>query len=398
MAVARTASFGKRAPMAAAPRAKPKSQTAAAAAAEAAPHKRSVLSRIPFFTFVVSGTLIFKFNTEVRAATDFIAPASPGHFSLLAVGASDRTQVLGHGEWWRLFTSTALHGSPSHLAGNLVALLVAGVLLEPMIGPGWFAAIYLVGALAGAVASMLLNPADVLGVGASGAIMATLAGLFVLSFHAEAWKPHILRRVAGFLLFPALMPAVSNGATVDINAHLGGLLAGTTLGFVILLSWPEEQPAPSGRNVAALLSAGLIACTVWAFLQSHGSYEAYAKPGLDFIPPGEMPRDMAAMKTDSYALVEKYPGDPRAHLFRGLYFLEENDLSDAEPHLRDALTLHQDVMTPRFLTLTKALLADDLVGLGRKDEAVPLAAAVCGEPGLDRQILAPLQQARLCPV
>ena len=397
MAAAKTASFGKRAPVTAAPRAKAKPQTAAEPVAESAPQKRSFLSRIPFFTLAVGGTLIFKFNTEVRAATDFNAPASPGHFSLLALGGSDRTQVLGHGEWWRLFTSTALHGSPSHLAGNLVALLVAGVLLEPMIGPGWFAAIYLTGALAGAVVSMMLNPADLLGVGASGAIMATLAGLFVLSFHADAWRPNVMRRLAGFLLFPALVPAVSHGATVDVNAHLGGLLAGTALGFVMLLSWPEEQAAPSGRNLAALLSAGLIACTVWAFLQSGGSYAGYARPGLDFIPPERMPRDMASMQADSYALAEKYPDDPRAHLFRGLYFLERHDLSDAEPHLRDALRLHQDIMTPRFLALTKALLADDLVGLGRKDEAAPLAASVCGDPGLDPEILAPLQQVRLCP-
>lgn len=395
MTVARTASFGRRGPVAAAPRAAKKPKPAPAV--ETAPEKRSLLSRIPYFTLVVSGTLIFKFNTEVRAATDFTAPASPGHFSLLALGGSDRTQVLGHGEWWRLFTSTALHGSPSHLAGNLAALLVAGMLLEPMIGPGWFAAIYLTGALAGAVVSMLLNPAGMLGVGASGAIMATLAGLFVLSFHADAWRPNMMRRVAGFLLFPALVPAVSHGATVDVNAHLGGLLAGTALGFVILLSWPEEQAAPSGRSLAALLSAGLLACTVWSFLQSGGSYASYARPGLDFIPPGEMPKDMEGMKSNSYALVEKYPGDPRAHLFRGVYFLGERDLSDAEPHLRDALRLHQDVMTPPFLALTKALLADDLVGLGRKDEAAPLAASVCGDPGLSPEILAPLQQVRLCP-
>jgi membrane associated rhomboid family serine protease len=394
----RAASFGKAVRVAAAPRAvtiQPKPAPRSVAAPDARFVSRA-LARIPFFTLAVSGALAFKFNTELRAATDYTAPASPGHFSLLALGASDRAQVLGHGEWWRLFTSTALHGSPSHLTGNLVALLVTGLLLEPMVGAGWFAAIYMLGALAGALVSMLLNPPGLLGVGASGAIMATLAALFVLSFHAGARRPNAMRRVAAALLFPALIPAVSHGATVDINAHFGGVVAGTALAFVLLVTWPEERPTPPGRTLAAVVAALLVACTVWAFLQTGGKYENYARPGLDFIPPAEMPRSREAMAADSYALVEKYPADPRAHMFRGLYFLSRRDLSDAEPHLRDAIRLHQDVMTARFQALTRALLALDLTGMGRRDEAAPLAAMVCGDATLPPEILDSLRRTALC--
>jgi membrane associated rhomboid family serine protease len=131
--------------------------------------------RIPWFTLALSGVLVTRFLAELRAATDYIAPYAPGHFSLLAAGASDRMQVLVHGEWWRLFTATVLHGSPAHLIGNLVTFLTVGLLLEPMIGIGWFSAIYFSGGFVGAVASMMLNPPDTLSVGASGAIMATLA-------------------------------------------------------------------------------------------------------------------------------------------------------------------------------------------------------------------------------
>ena len=92
-----------------------------------------------------------RFTIEQKAATDFSAPGVPGHFSLLAMGASDRTQVLVHGEWWRLFTATMLHGSAEHLTGNLITFLLVGFLLEPMIGIGWFAAIYFTGGFAGAV-------------------------------------------------------------------------------------------------------------------------------------------------------------------------------------------------------------------------------------------------------
>ena len=87
-----------------------------------------------------------------------------------------------HGEWWRLFTATMLHGSAEHLTGNLVTFLLVGFLLEPMIGIGWFAAIYFTGGFAGAVLSTLLNGPDMLSVGASGAIMATLGALCYAQF------------------------------------------------------------------------------------------------------------------------------------------------------------------------------------------------------------------------
>src|SRR6185437_3136792 len=100
------------------------------------------LARLPWLTFALCGVLAFKFTTEIRAATDFTGPLAPGRFSLMALGGLDRTQVFGAGEWWRLFTAPMLHGSLSHLTGNLVALLAAGFLLEPLIGIGWFALVY----------------------------------------------------------------------------------------------------------------------------------------------------------------------------------------------------------------------------------------------------------------
>ena len=39
------------------------------------------------------------------------------------------------------------------------------------------------------------------------------------------------------------------------------------------------------------------------------------------------------------ALVDKYPKDPRAHLFRGLYLLEQRDVTGAEPYFRDVVRL-----------------------------------------------------------
>jgi membrane associated rhomboid family serine protease len=341
-----------------------------------------------------------RFLAELRAATDYLAPYAPGHFSLLAAGAADRTQVLVHGEWWRLFTAAMLHGSPAHLIGNLVTFLTVGLLLEPMIGIGWFAAIYFSGGFVGAVASTMLNPPDALSVGASGAIMATLAALFCLSFHAGAPRPRLMRRVAAGSLIPALMPVVERGGVVaDVNAHLGGFMAGACIAFVMLIIWNDEEEAPPARSFAAILAGLWVAMTGAAFAASSQSYVLYARPGLDFIPPGDMPKNVEALKADSLSLVDKYPKDPRAHLFRGLYLLEQQDVVDAEPYFREAARLGETspVMTRDFQDWNRALLALSVGVQQRQAEARTIVAPLCADPSaLDLRTRQTLEITKLC--
>ncbi|HYS44877.1 MAG TPA: rhomboid family intramembrane serine protease [Rhizomicrobium sp.] len=359
-----------------------------------------ILARIPWFTLALSGVLATRFLAELRSATDYLAPYAPGHFTLLAAGASSRTQIVDHGEWWRLFTATALHGSPAHLIGNLVTFLTVGVLLEPMIGIGWFSAIYFTGGFMGAVASMMLNGPDTLSVGASGAIMATLAALFTLSFHVGAPRPGLMRRVAGGSLVPALMPAVAQGGAVtDINAHLGGCLAGVCIAFLMLIAWNDEDETPPGRSIAAIIAGFWVAMTAWAFAASGHSYVSYARPGLDFIPPDRMPKDLDRLRTDSLSLVDKYPRDPRAHLFRGLYLLERRDVADAEPYFRDARRLGETspVMTRAFQDWNLALLALTVRIQNREAEAKTIVAPLCADiPALDRRTQQTLEITKLC--
>ncbi|HSS13665.1 MAG TPA: rhomboid family intramembrane serine protease [Rhizomicrobium sp.] len=359
-----------------------------------------LVARIPWFTLTLSGVLVTRFLTELRSATDYIAPYSPGHFTLLAAGASGHVQVLEHGEWWRLFTASVLHGSPEHLIGNIVTFVIVGFLLEPMIGIGWFSAVYFTGAFVGAVASMMLNGPEILSVGASGAIMATLAALFTLSFHGGAPRPNLMRRVAAGSLFPALIPTMAHGGAVtDINAHLGGCLAGAGIAFIMLIAWNDEQDSPPGRSLAAVIAGFWIAMTGWAFAASSHTYAAYAQPGLDYIPPSQMPADIDKMKADSLTLVDKYPKDPRAHMFRGLYLLEQRQVSDAEPYFRDAERLGETspVMTREFQDWNRVLLAFTLRVQNRAAEAQTIVAPLCASVSdLDPRTQQTLEITKLC--
>src|ERR1700761_5481479 len=213
-----------------------------------------ILGRLPWCTGLFAALLSFEFVKELRSATDMVGVAAPGHFTLLGAGATDRAMVLGQGEWWRLFTAPFLHGSSSHIASNLAVLLVAGPLLESAVGSGWFAAIYLAGGLGGSLFSMFAGPANVASVGASGAIIAVVGAMFAATFHDDVRWPLFRRGLAGALLFPALVPPVTQtGAIVDINAHLGGALTGTAIIFVMLASWREQDEVPSHGGIAAAL-------------------------------------------------------------------------------------------------------------------------------------------------
>jgi membrane associated rhomboid family serine protease len=357
-------------------------------------------ARTPWFTLALSGVLVVRFLQELRAATDYQAPYAPGYFTLLAVGASSRDLVVGHGEWWRVFTASVLHGSIEHLIGNLITFLIVGFLLEPMIGIGWFSAIYFSGGVAGSMLSMLMNPADNLSVGASGAIMATLAALFTLSFHSGAPRPTLMRRVAAGSLFPALVPAMAHGGAVtDINAHLGGCLAGACIAFGLLIAWNEEVETPPHRSIAAVIAGFWVAVTGFAFAASGHTYAAYARPGLDFIPPAQMPADLDALKSDSLTLVDKYPKDPRAHLFRGLYLLEQRDVADAEPYFRAAAQIGETspVMTREFLDWNQALLAFSVRTQHRPEEAKKIVAPLCAnKQDLDNRTRQTLEIAKFC--
>ena len=392
----RAGNFGKRAPVAPA-RAMPAPQPARPAPEVPASTNPSFFGRIPWFTLVLSGGLTIRYLAEIKAATDFSAPGAPGHYSLLALGASNHVQVVGAGEWWRLFTAPALHASPEHLIGNLISLLMVGILLEPLVGIGWFAAVYFVGALSGVLFSVLLNDPSIPSVGASGAIMACMAALFVLSYHDGVKRPVLMRRMSLSVLVPALLPSASGG--VDLNAHLGGLLGGLLVAFVLLICWPEKEERMPGRSFSALVAGVLLAMTAWAFVASEQSFAHYAEPGRDVIQPGDLPRTTEDMTGRSYELVRKYPKDPRAQLFRGLYFLEKRNLADAEPYLREALRLGENnpIMTPAFTNWTRALLALDLDYRGRRPEALTFAQPACGAPDPRDQWKDMLRRRRLCP-
>jgi len=141
---------------------------------------------------------------------------------------------VASGEWWRIITSAFFHLGPVHLAFNMYVLYLYGQLAERMYGRIEFTAIYLLCAAGGSVLTILVEPQQ-FAAGASGAIFGIIGLLFVVSRRHHAVLGREARSMmAGIgtylvflLVFTFLVPGIS------LTGHLGGLIVGAILGFLL---------------------------------------------------------------------------------------------------------------------------------------------------------------------
>ena len=141
--------------------------------------------------------------------------------------------VLG-GEWWRLFTAMFLHGGMTHLLMNMFSLYLIGRGVEEYFNTTSYVLLYLFSGLLGGLASLYMHPASV-GVGASGAIFGifgALGGFFIahrnkIEAHTKAFMKEFAIIIGINLVLGFSIPSV------DVSAHVGGLIIGFIGGYVI---------------------------------------------------------------------------------------------------------------------------------------------------------------------
>ncbi|MGE3247245.1 MAG: rhomboid family intramembrane serine protease [Beijerinckiaceae bacterium] len=360
---------------------------------------RHMLGDIPWLTIALTCALALVFALQIRLAFDPGADGKPDIYSLVAQGAASRTLVVAGGEWWRLLLAPMLHGGNWHLAGNCLALVLAGFRLEGLIGRSWLLAVFAGSALAGALASIWFNPPDVPTVGASGAVCGLLAALFTVSFFVEAdpddaWR---MQRLALFFGVPALLPLFLGArGNTDYFAHAGGAAAGCAIACMCLIAMSDEaidRPAEwAARAFAALWL--VLAGTSAAMAAAH--FPAHAARSADRIPAAAMPHGMRAGGRLSEDLLTRYPNDPRAHLMRGLYLADNGGAFAAERALLNAKKLAApDPFVRGTGEMADAILAYIMLKQQRMGEARSYARAVCvtRRPG---DLFRAFERARLC--
>lgn len=153
--------------------------------------------------------------------------------TLVMLGANYEPFTVG-GQWWRLLSSVFLHAGLLHLVFNMIVLANIGIFLEPMLGRGSYALIYLLTGLLASLTSLVFNVGAV-SVGASGAIFG-LYGFFLALLTTKLFRPEFrnafLRNTLGFIGINIAIGFLIG--PIDNAAHLGGLVSGFVLGYLWL--------------------------------------------------------------------------------------------------------------------------------------------------------------------
>lgn len=166
------------------------------------------------------------------------------------------------GEWWRLFTAVTLHADVAHLLTNLVTgLIIFGFAFARVGASVGLLASWLAGAAGNLLDAMIYPPAS-RALGASGMVLGAL-GLLTTQALAD-WRhdPTAPRRLIGSLS-GGLMLFLLLGASPqsDLVGHLGGFLAGSLIGVLLVLT---SQNVLRRRSVRM----GVFAATIVLFVST----------------------------------------------------------------------------------------------------------------------------------
>lgn len=153
-------------------------------------------------------------------------------------------------EAWRFLSYMFVHAGVEHVLGNLIMQLVLGIPLE-LVHKGFeVGMVYLSGVLAGSLASSIFDPLNAL-VGASGGVYALMGGYFmnaIVNFREMIPLLGIFRILLivvivltdmGFALYRRFLTH-ENGLKVSFVAHIGGGVAGMTIGYVFFSSYNQK--------------------------------------------------------------------------------------------------------------------------------------------------------------
>jgi len=187
--------------------------------------------RLPVVTAFIIVVNVFVFLLELMRGDAFVMQWS-------AIPA----QIISGHHWITIFTAMFMHGSWSHIIGNMIFLWAFGPEIEDAMGRGRYLLFYLSGGLVAMLAQILADPhSTVPNLGASGAIAAVMGGfivtyprdrikavLFIFVFVRITFIPAAL--LIGFWFLTQLVHA---GAVAQVQtggvaylAHVGGFVFG----------------------------------------------------------------------------------------------------------------------------------------------------------------------------
>lgn len=226
-------------------------------------HRMRDLSRQSQITSSVEPKLTRKFLLLIGlvfGAQLFLAP-EVDVLEYIYFGASIPSLVLQEGQWWRVVTANLLHGNSLHFAVNAFALYFLGTFMERLYGRAQTLLLILATALSGAAASLFFSGA-LASVGLSTALYGLIGAYLALHLRFFQQLPPPYRQTKRWWV---VILTLNLGLTfavpaIDTFGHLGGLVAGIGLGWLLLRPLERFEARPPSRwltNLSVALLTGL---------------------------------------------------------------------------------------------------------------------------------------------
>ena len=178
---------------------------------------------LPIVTIAIVALNGFAFMLELAGGEDFVL-----RWALVA------NNITAGRDWITFVTSMFLHGSWSHIIGNMIFLWAFGPEIEDAMGPARYALFYLAGGVAAMAAQIAGDPHSTIpALGASGAIAAVM-GAFLVTYPRDQIRTIIFFGVFfRITLIPAalliglwfMLQLVNLGAVGDVETQTGTMVA-----------------------------------------------------------------------------------------------------------------------------------------------------------------------------
>lgn len=210
------------------------------------------LRRLPWCSIVlcvgIAGTHAAGVLADSGHLPSYLDANLDARLALIRNGARSTALVADAGEGWRLFTSVFAHTGWVHLLLNLAFLLPTLWVLESRVGAHKTAAGTLLITCMSSLCSLAWTPE--ISAGASGLVFGWMGALAVLAARQGPQTPRPVPRFLGRALLPflgiSLLLSIGN-PHLDHASHLGGLLTGLVLGWLL----PVDRVGETARSADA---------------------------------------------------------------------------------------------------------------------------------------------------
>jgi len=174
---------------------------------------------MPTFIIIVLNIIVYAY-TAILSGTFIVID-----YYVVRQYGQDNLFVL-NGGYWQLFTAMFVHVDIVHLLGNMFFLLIFGLRAEDLFNIQEYFAIYFLSGLAGNLLTLLFGP-FMISAGASGAIFGLFGACTI--YIRRAFSQSIISA----LLYSFFLLMMSSGGNVNNLAHLGGLVIGLLVGYIL---------------------------------------------------------------------------------------------------------------------------------------------------------------------